>query len=95
MADPAPPRWLDRDAAAHYLSLRVDELPRLVRRGLIPAPSLHLGPKSPRWDRHALDACFAGGVASADAEAAVHGLVQEILQGSDLRPRPKPAPSGR
>ena len=52
------PRWMDRDAAADYISVRVDELPRLVRRGLIPAPSYHLGPRCPRWDRLALDARF-------------------------------------
>jgi len=51
-------RWMDRDACADYISVRVDELPRLVRRGLIPAPSYHLGPRCPRWDRLALDARF-------------------------------------
>jgi hypothetical protein len=60
----ADPRWLDRDACAAYISVRVDELPRLVKRGLVPAPSYHLGERSPRWDRTTLDACFTGGVAS-------------------------------
>lgn len=58
------PRWLDRDACAAYISVRVDELPRLMKRGLLPSPSLHLGPRSPRWDREALDARFDGSVAS-------------------------------
>jgi len=73
------PRWLDRDALAHYVSVRVDEIPRLVKSGRLPAPSFHLGPRSPRWDRLALDACFDGGVASTDPDIAVQGLVNEIL----------------
>jgi hypothetical protein len=77
----ADARWLDREAAAGYVSVRVDELPRLVRAGKLPPPSLHLGPRKPRWDRLALDACFAGGVASTDPEVAVAGLVQDILAG--------------
>jgi hypothetical protein len=55
---PDAPRWMDRDACAAYISVRVDELPRLVKRGLIPTPSYHLGPRCPRWDRLALDARF-------------------------------------
>ena len=81
MASDSGPRWLDREAAAAYISVRVDELPRLVRRRLIPQPSFHLGPRCPRWDRTALDAQFDGGVASTDPSGAVHGLVQEILAG--------------
>lgn len=63
MADAA--RWLDRDACAAYISVRVDELPRLLKRGILPQPSTLLGPRCPRWDREALDARFNGGAASA------------------------------
>ena len=56
-------RWLDREAAAAYLSLRVDELPRMVKRDLVPAPSLHFGPRTPRWDRMALDEMFGPSIA--------------------------------
>lgn len=62
MAEPA--RWLDREACARYICVRVDELPRLQKRGLLPAPSLHLGPRCPRWDRQALDARFDPSAAS-------------------------------
>lgn len=79
-------RWLDAEAAAEYLSIRVDELARYVRKGKVPEPSRHLGPRSPRWDRLALDACFLGGVASTDHATAVQSVVQEILSGSTLRP---------
>lgn len=77
----AETRWLDRDACAAYISVRVDELPRLVRRGFLPAPNYHLGPKSPRWDREALDARFAGSVASpAQAhDLAVQDAINAIL----------------
>jgi hypothetical protein len=60
----ADARWLSAEQAAAYVSRRVDELPRLVRRGLLPEPSYHFGPRSPRWDREALDALFAPAAAS-------------------------------
>ncbi len=49
---------MDRDALAVYISVRVDEVLKLLRAGKLPTPSCHLGPKSPRWDRLAVDACF-------------------------------------
>lgn len=73
------PRWLDREAAAEYISVRVDEMSRLERRGKLPAPSYHLGPRTPRWDRFLLDAAFEGGIASTNTRQAVSALVQEIL----------------
>lgn len=73
-------RWLDREAVARYISVRVDEVSRLVRRGLLPEPSYHLGPKSPRWDRLTLDATFDGGVASTNPDIAVESLAAEIAQ---------------
>lgn len=75
------PRWLDATAAAAYLSVRADALPRLQRAGRIPAPSYHLGPRSPRWDRLALDRGLEAGLASADPEQAVAALVQAIHEG--------------
>jgi hypothetical protein len=59
------PRWLDREATARYLSLRVDELPRMLRAGKLPQPSYHFGPKSPRWDREELDTLLGGDTKSA------------------------------
>lgn len=52
--------WLDRRALADYITARVDELPRLQKRMLLPTPSYHLGPKSPRWRKSEVDALFAG-----------------------------------
>ena len=73
------PRWLDREACAEYISVRVDELPRLVKRGLLPAPSYHLGPRCPRWDRLALDARFSGSAASQAHDLAVQEAVNAIV----------------
>lgn len=43
-----------------------------------------LGPRSPRWDREALDSAFNGGTASTNARSAVEALTQKI---SESRPR--------
>ena len=86
MADLAP-RWLHPEAAAAYVGRRVDELPRLVKRGLLPKPSFHFGPRSPRYDRLQLDALFTDASASAEIDSAVDEAVHEIL-GAARRPSP-------
>lgn len=53
-------RWLSPAAAAAYLDVRVDALPRLVKSGRIPAPYYQLGPRSPRYDRLKLDEVMDG-----------------------------------
>ena len=74
------PRWLNAEATARYICVRVDALQRLVRQGRIPKPNYSLGPRSPRWDREALDSAFNGGTASTNVRLAVEALVQEISQ---------------
>lgn len=86
----ADPRWLDRAGVAAYLSVRVDALPRLARRGKLPAPSYHLGARSPRWDRLALDSTLAGTAASADPDAVGAAVVQDILAAGRRKTRPRP-----
>lgn len=83
---PATPeaRWLDPEAAAAYISVRVDQLRRLEKAGKLPEPSMHLGPRKPRYDRLKLDAMFDGGTASTDPDAAVGALINEIAK---RRPR--------
>jgi hypothetical protein len=49
-------RWLDAEAVAKILRVRVSQLPGMVGRGRIPRPSYHLGYRSPRWDRAVLEA---------------------------------------
>lgn len=75
----ADPRWLDADAAADYLSLRIDAFFRLVRDGKIPPPSRHLGERTARWDIVALDAVMVGATtASTDTRTAFDALAKEI-----------------
>jgi len=88
-------RWLDADAAADYLSLRLDAFYRAVRAGRIPPPSRHLGERTPRWDRGALDAVMiSAGTASTDTQTAVDALVEKINAGAFAKRRRKGQPSG-
>lgn len=79
------PRWLDPEVTARYISVRVDALSRLVRQGRIPRPDYTLGPRSPRWDRDALDAAFNGGTVTNDLRSAVRALVEKHQM--ERRPR--------
>lgn len=76
-------RWLDREAVARHISVRVDEVAKLLRAGKLPAPSYHLGPKSPRWDRGSVDARFEGALGSTGGghEAIVQAGIESILRG--------------
>jgi len=76
----ALPRWLDRDALARHICVRVDAIPRLQRAGRLPEPSYHLGPRQPRWDRDRVDAALSGGVASTDPGTAIHALAAKIAR---------------
>lgn len=93
MGDLALPRWLDREAAALHLSLQPSELARLVKRGLLPVPSYHLGPKSPRWDREALDAVFGAKVSSQkpanDPDALAQAAAERIIARAKAKGRPQ------
>ena len=74
------PRWLDSTETAKYICVRVDALPRLVRQGRIPKPNYDIGPRSPRWDRLALDEAFEGGSDSTNIDELVRVGVQKILE---------------
>ena len=77
--DPNAPRWLDRNALATYISVRVDEIPRFVRAGKIPQPSYQLGPKSPRWWSGAIDEPFGMAPTPAPGRGAA-GLAEAVLK---------------
>ena len=51
-------RWLDPEGAAEYVGLPVDAFKRRVKAGKMPPPSYAHGPRSPAWDRLALDAAM-------------------------------------
>lgn len=71
------PRWLDREALAAHLSVRVDEIPRLQRRGALPAPSLRFGPRSPRWWSADVDASMGRAVASPGRTSLAEAILAE------------------
>ena len=70
-------RWLSPSAAADYLDVRVDALPRLVRAGRVPPPDYRLGPRSPRYDREALDRAMGANVASRDPDKALEAWLEK------------------
>ena len=75
------PRWLNPEDTADYIGVRVDHLPRLRRAGKLPSPSLHLGPRSPRYDRIALDGMF-GATTESDTREKEASIVQAIIDRS-------------
>jgi hypothetical protein len=79
------PRWLSPEQAAAYIGERVDRLPRLVRSGKMPKPSLHLGPRTPRYDRLALDELFGAAAASTSLSAATERAVNAIVERARAR----------
>jgi hypothetical protein len=64
-------RWLSPHAAANYLDVREDALPRLVKAGRVPAPEYQLGPRMPCYDRLNLDESMIGGLGSPDPDKAL------------------------
>jgi hypothetical protein len=78
-------RWLSPAMAASYLSVRPDALPRLVRQGKLPRPDYTLGPRSPRYDRDAIDKLMAGASQKMTAMEAAENVVKNIIAGGSRR----------
>ena len=80
MTSPAPTwqdgEWWDRDRVARFIASDAYRLPRLVKAGKLPAPSFHLGPRSPRWWSLDIDARFRGKLP--DAPKGAEGLAEAI-----------------
>ena len=72
------PRWLDRKTCAAYICVKPGSIAGLVRRGLLPKPTDHLGPRMLRWDREAVDTLLLGRGREADVDAAFHALAARI-----------------
>jgi hypothetical protein len=72
------PRWLDAEAAARYLSMRVDVFLRAVTKKRVPPPSRQLGDRTPRWDRDALDALMLGESAADTTRSIFNAVAEEI-----------------
>lgn len=81
------PRWLDPDAAARHLCLRLDAFSRKRRTGVIPEPSYSLGERTPRWWSPDLDAVMRADTASTDPRIAVQALVEKIQAKAQSRAR--------
>ncbi|GBQ44970.1 helix-turn-helix transcriptional regulator [Komagataeibacter europaeus] len=76
-------RWVGPSSLAKRLDTTPRNLPRYVAEGKIPQPSYHLGPKTPRWDIHAVDALMlkrAGISTSKDMDATVAKICEENRQ---------------
>jgi hypothetical protein len=80
-------RWLDRKACAAYICVKVSALRRLTKQGLLPPPSLLLGPRTPRWDREAVDRLFLGRAREDGVSAAVQRAVAAILAEGEIKQR--------
>lgn len=72
------PRWMDADAAARHLCLRLDAFIRKVRTGIIPEPSYSLGERTARWWSADLDSVMRTDTASTNPRIAVQALVEKI-----------------
>lgn len=69
-------RWLKPSDAAIYIGKPAKKLKTLAKAGLMPPPSYHFGPKSPRYDREAIDAMIAGTQRASDVDAAIAGAIE-------------------
>lgn len=76
------PRWLSPSEAAAYLTCRPDALPRYVKRGKIPPPSYQFGPRTPKYDREALDRAFIKKSVYADPDQITEMAVDRIRKAS-------------
>jgi hypothetical protein len=71
-------RWLDTSAVAGYLTVPVRRVQKLVKRGILPRPSYHLGLRSPRWDREVIDSLLVGRHAEDDSANIIAGMISGI-----------------
>ena len=80
-------RWMDAEAAARHLCLRLDAFNRKVRMKVIPEGSYSLGERTPRWWSSDLDAVMRPDTASTDPRMAVQALVEKIQAQGQRRAR--------
>jgi hypothetical protein len=91
---PVERRWLNPSDCAAYIGARVDQLPRLLREGKLPKPSLHLGPRRPRYDREAIDTMFAG-TGDTDIRREQAAAVAAIIAEARLKRESRVSKTGR
>jgi hypothetical protein len=79
-------RWLSPRALGSYLGRDPKTLSSLVRAGKLPKPTYQLGPKSPRYDRLAVDAMLIGQREHTDAEDIANRAIQRMRAEYESRP---------
>lgn len=80
MTSDITPRWLNSKQAASYTGFsRTRQFLLAVKTGKLPQPTYPLGPRSPRWDRVALDAIFV--VDRAPPVVDIERMEQEAVNG--------------
>jgi hypothetical protein len=67
-------RWLRPVDCAAYIGTPAGSLRALVKDGRLPRPSYHLGVKSPRYDREAIDAMITGRQHTNNIDAAIERM---------------------
>ena len=80
-------RWLDREALADHLSVRVDQIPRMMRAGKLPQPSHALGPRNPRWWQADVDAALGLAQPCEQKGADLAAAIRKEAQGRAHRPQ--------
>jgi hypothetical protein len=79
-------RWLSPKMLGCYLGRDPKTLLKLVRAGKLPKPTYQLGPKSPRYDRLAVDAMLTGQTEHSDAEDIANRAIQRMRAEYENRP---------
>jgi hypothetical protein len=75
------PRWMKPADCAVYIGKPIGRLKSLAKVGLLPHASYHFGPKSPRYDREAIDAMIAGRKQTTDIYASVERIIANVANG--------------
>lgn len=87
-------RWLKPADTAAYIGKPKGSLKQLAKDGLLPRPSYHFGPKSPRYDRQAIDDMITGRSRVADIDAAIAGAIELERQRKPRRRIHRPPHAG-
>ena len=82
----ATSRWLSPKALGRYVGRDPKTLRGLVRAGKLPKPTYQLGPKSPRFDRVAVDAMLTSQREHTDAEDIAGRAIRRMREEYETRP---------
>lgn len=77
--------WRDARRSSEHLDISEARFLALVRSGKFPAPSYHMGERSPRWSTEALDRAMDQTTVVRDIGEAVNDVVEEIRREAKSR----------